>query len=75
MTTAAYDDQFAVCTPEEEEAFLAIEARQREAEIVRLSERERFLAWYESEFDGKERSARPIAWAAWQEALLKPGDA
>ncbi len=75
MTSTAFDEQFAVCTPEEEEAFRAIEARQREAEIMRLSERERFMAWYASEFDGKERSARPIAWAAWQEALLKPGDA
>ena len=32
MTSTAFDDQFAVCTPEEEEAFRAIEARQREAE-------------------------------------------
>lgn len=75
MTSTAYDDQFAACTPEEDEAFRAIEARQRESEIVRPSQRERFEAWYASEFDGEERSARPIAWAAWQEALLKPGDA
>ena len=70
MTSTAFDDQFAVCTPEEDEAFCAIEARQREAEVVKPSERERFMAWYVSEFDD-ERSARPIAWAAWQEALLK----
>lgn len=30
MTTTAYDDQFAICTPEEEEAFKAIEERQSE---------------------------------------------
>ncbi|WP_438455368.1 hypothetical protein [Vreelandella venusta] len=34
MTTTAYDDQFAECTPEEEEAFKAIEARQQEREQV-----------------------------------------
>ncbi|HAO02982.1 MAG TPA: hypothetical protein DCQ42_15015 [Halomonas sp.] len=46
MTSTAFDDQFAVCTPEEEEAFRAIEARQREAEIVRPSQRERFERWF-----------------------------
>lgn len=30
MTSTALNDQFAVCTPEEEEAFRAIEARQDE---------------------------------------------
>lgn len=50
MTTTAYDDQFAECTPEEEEAFKAIEARQNEcasgSAISGL--RERFEAWAKS---------------------------
>lgn len=50
MTSTAYDDQFAVCTPEEEEAFKAIEARQQErasgSAISGL--RERFEAWAKS---------------------------
>ncbi|UTD55903.1 hypothetical protein [Halomonas sp. MS1] len=51
MTSTAYDDQFAVCTPEEEEAFKAIEARQKErsprGEIS--GQRERFEASTEVE--------------------------
>ncbi|MGE6580355.1 hypothetical protein ACQKD0_04890 [Vreelandella aquamarina] len=78
MTSTAFDDQFAVCTPEEEEAFRAIEARQREAEIVRPSQRERFERWFSDQ--GKwpqsvERSGEGYrlmqandAWLTWQAA-------
>lgn len=47
MTTTAFDDQFAVCTPEEEEAFKAIEARQQERSPSGEAscQRERFEAW------------------------------
>ena len=40
MTTTAYDDQFAECTPDEEEAFKAIEARQAEVSAQRKA------GWY-----------------------------
>lgn len=40
MTSTAFDDQFAVCTPEEEEAFKAIEARQAEVSAQRKA------GWY-----------------------------
>lgn len=33
MTSTAFDDQFAVCTPEEEEAFREMQAQQDEALI------------------------------------------
>lgn len=47
MTSTAYDDQFAECTPEEEEAFKAIEARQNECASGSAvsGQRERFEAW------------------------------
>lgn len=50
MTSTALNDQFAVCTPEEEEAFKAIEARQNESGSGRVisSQRERFEAWAKS---------------------------
>lgn len=51
MTSTAFDDQFAVCTPEEEEVFCAIEKRQEDARQAAekgigpiQSQRERFEA-------------------------------
>ena len=84
MTSTAFDDQFAVCTPEEEEAFCAIEARQREADIVRPSQRERFEAWAKQTgfplgklmgFGSYIDSTTQSAWIAWQAAAPKPEDA
>lgn len=46
MTSTAFDDQFAECTPEEEEAFCAIEARLRERLGDEAKAGERRKGWY-----------------------------
>ncbi|MGP9796148.1 hypothetical protein ACT3UJ_02135 [Halomonas sp. 86] len=80
MTSTAFDDQFSVCTPEEEEAFKAIEAQQkgRTSESAISSQRERFEAWVLSNLPtygvdqfvngGYIHSGTQLAWAAWQAA-------
>ena len=83
MTSTAFDDQFAVCTPEEEEAFCAIEARQREVRGKSI-QRERFeefvIEWcerygvdinledYSPDANAYENATLDFAWNAFQAA-------
>lgn len=74
MTSTAFE----VCTPEEDEAFRAIEARQRESEIVRPSQRERFERWFsdqgkwpqsvERSGEGYKLMQAQSAWETWKVA-------